>query len=198
MKFTVLLVALPVALLGALAQLPLGARAQTPGATGTPTAHPAVALRRPGNLMVYDDRVTWSDQSDGEDGYRVTVVHSAGGPTETRTFMLPANSTVFYFPADFRPGCNMSGLGVTVAATRGTDVGESALGSGGAFDCWPGLGATSTPAPAASPAPRLPSTGIGARAGSRNGAAGAGMLAGLAVILASAAFVLSVRRASRP
>jgi hypothetical protein len=153
MKGAIALPIVVVVLLTASMGLTHAASAQTPRPTQTPNSTATPSLSQPTELVVQGTGITWSDQSQGEDGYRVTVSLGA----ETRTFDLPANATRFDYPADFRPGCGVPGrsiASVTVMAVGDGRTSEAATGSTG-VECAPAT-AASTP----TPAPILPATGV--------------------------------------
>src|SRR5205085_1867994 len=83
----------------------------TPMWTATATATPSAAIpTAPTNVHFgFGVRsVTWSDNSDNEAGFRITLrVHALEGD-QGRTLDVAANSTSFEFPADFTFGCGAS------------------------------------------------------------------------------------------
>lgn len=134
----------------------------TPTAAPSPTAvpSPTVQLARPFDLTVDRYTVRFSDQSTGEDGYRVVATIGS----VMRSFDLPPDATVLDFPADFRALAScQSPLGnivmVEVFAFKGAQTGEVARATSTGL-CAPG----DSPATATTTAPpvlRAPNAGDG-------------------------------------
>jgi len=176
-------------LVGALAALTV-----TPafGRTPAPTATvEAVKLEAPRDLVVQANTARWSDQSVGEDGYRVVAAIGS----ETRTFELPGDdspstSRSLTLPEDFRATCLIPGREIVFArvfAFKGSQEGP-AESRNSTILCAPSI----TPTAQVS---ALPNTGVGGASGS-----GLGSTLALAVMasvgLVGVGVALAIRVAS--